>query len=323
MRRFKKAVILISVLAMFWGTGISFGQPASDYPSRPIEMIVPYSAGGGADIASRAFKDYVAKVLGQPIVQNFKPGAGGATGSAFVAAAKPDGYTLLVGSNSPLVVAPLTKKPGYTLDDFTPICNFSLIPLFWVVKDDSPYKTIKDFIEAAKTKKMKYATYGTLTAAHVCMEALGKMAGFQAIHVPYDGGGRTMTAVLGGHADIGIASGSGGMAGPGRLRIIAIGHKERLDILPDVPTLKEAGYPVYGIIYYGLWGPKGVPKEIVHKIYEAHQKAMKENGKEITKILNNLEHVPMLFSPEKLWAEYQEDFEFQKKMLSEMGALQK
>ncbi len=323
MRGLRKSIMFISVLAIFWGTGISFGQSASDYPNRPIELIVPYSPGGGADIASRAFKDSVAKVLGQPIVQSFKPGAGGATGSAFVASAKPDGYTLLVGSNSPLVVAPLTKKPGYTLDDFTPICNFSLLPLCWVVKDDSPYKTMKDFIEAAKTKKMKYATYGTLTAAHVCMEALGKMAGFQAIHVPYDGGGRTMTAVLGGHADIGIASGSGGMAGPGRLRIIAIGHKERLDILPDIPTLKEAGYPVYGIIYYGLWGPKGVSKEIVQKIYEAHKKAMKENGKEITKILNSLEHVPMLLSPEELWAEYQADLVFQRKVIGEMGALQK
>lgn len=323
MRGLRKSIMFISVLAIFLGTGISFGQSALDYPSRPIELVVPYSPGGGADIASRAFKDYVAKVLGQPIVQNFKPGAGGATGSAFVAAAKPDGYTLLVGSNSPLVVAPLTKKPGYTLDDFTPVCNFSLLPLCWVVRDDSPYKTMQDFIQAAKTKKMTYATYGTLTAAHVCMEALGKMAGFQAIHVPYDGGGRTMTAVLGGHADIGIASGSGGMAGPGRLRIIAIGHKERLDILPDVPTLKEAGYPIYGIIYYGLWGPKGVPKGIVQKIYEGHKKAMKDNGKEITKVLNNLEHVPMLLSPEELWAEYQVDLEFQKKMLSEMGALQK
>ena len=323
MRALRESIILISVLAIFVVTDISFGQSASDYPSRPIELVVPYSAGGGADIASRTFKDYVAKVLGQPIIQSFKPGAGGATGSAFVAVAKPDGYTLLVGSNSPLVVAPLTKKPGYTLDDFTPICNFSLIPLLWVVRDDSPYKSMKDFIEAAKTKKMKYATYGTLTAAHVCMEALGKMAGFQDIHVPYDGGGRTMTAVLGGHADIGIASGSGGMAGPGRLRIIAIGHKERLDILPDVPTLKEAGYPIYGIIYYGLWGPKGVPKEMVHKLYEAHKKAMKENGKEITKGLNNLEHVPMVLSPEELWTEYRVDLEFQKKMLSEMGALQK
>lgn len=316
-------MIFLTVWVILFGAGISFGQSASDYPNRPIELVVPYSPGGGADIASRAFKDYVAKILGQPIVQSFKPGAGGATGSAFVAAAKPDGYTLLVGSNSPLVVAPLTKKPGYTLNDFTPVCNFSLLPLTWVVKDDSPYKTMHDFIQAAKTKKMTYATYGTLTAAHVCMEALCKMAGFQAIHVPYDGGGRTMTAVLGGHADIGIASGSGGMAGPGRLRILAIGHKERLDLLPDVPTLKEIGYPIYGIIYYGLWGPKGIPKEIVNKIYEGHKKAVKENGKEISKILNNLEHVLMLLSPEELWAEYQADYEFQKKIITEMGALQK
>jgi tripartite-type tricarboxylate transporter receptor subunit TctC len=323
MKIVKGWTILAFALAILFGIFPSSGLASSDYPSRPIEIVVPYSPGGGADIASRVFKDYVGKILGQPVIQTFKPGAGGATGSAFVAAAKPDGYTLLVGSNSPLVVAPLTKKPGYTLNDFTPVCNYTLLPLLWVVKDDSPYKTMQDFIRAAKTKKMKYATYGSLTAAHVCMEALQKVAGFQAIHVPYDGGGRTMTAVLGGHADIGIASGSGGMAGPGRLRILAIGHKERLDLLPDVPTLKEIGYPVYGIIYYGLWGPKGVPKEIVEKVYGAHKRVVNENGKEIAKILNGLEHTVALMGPEELWEEYQADYEFQKKVLGEMGALHK
>ena len=323
MKSGKSWAIAIFALSGLLGISNSWVLASSDYPNRPIEIVCPYSPGGGNDIASRAFKDYVGKILGQPVIQSFKTGAGGATGAAFVAAAKPDGYTLLAGSNSPLVVAPLTKKPGYTLNDFTPVVNLSLLPLTWVVRDDSPYRTLQDFIRAAKTKKMKYATYGSLTAAHVCMEALQKAAGFQAIHVPYDGGGRTMTAVLGGHVDIGIASGSGGMAGPGRLRTIAISHKERLDTLPEVPTLKEIGYPIYGIIYYGLWGPKGVPKDIVNKILEAHKTAVKENGKEITKILNGLEHTLAIMGPEELWKEYQADFEFQRKMLGEMGQLHK
>ena len=158
---------------------------ASDYPNRPIEIVIPYAPGGGADIASTAYKEKAAKILGQPIVSIFKPGAGGATGSAYVAQANPDGYTLLIGSNSPLVIAPLTKKgTGYTLDDFAPVCNLSAVPLVWCVKEDSPYKTMQQFIAAAKTKKMRYSTYGALTAAHLAMEALAKAANFQAIHIP-------------------------------------------------------------------------------------------------------------------------------------------
>ncbi len=320
----KEVRTILIVVSIVIAIGVSSGFGSSDYPNKPVELVVPYGPGGPADMSARAYKDYVSKILGQPVVLTFKPGAGGAIGSAFVANAKPDGYTFLVGSNSGLVVAPITKKPGYTLGDFTPICSLSLSPLCWTVRDDSPYKTMQDFIRAAKTKKMTYATYGTLTAAHVCMEALGKIEGFQAIHVPYEGAAKAHTAVLGGHADIGIASGSSGMVGPGRLRIVAIAYKERLDILPDIPTLKEMGYPsIYGTIYYSLWGPKGVSKEIANKIYEAHKRAAKENGKEIAKSLSTFEEVMLVMSPEEILGEYQVDYEFSKKMLQEMGTLQK
>jgi len=295
---------------------------AADYPDRPIDLVIPYAPGGGADIATTAFKDKVAKIVGQPLISNFKPGAGGATGSAFVAQAKADGYTFLVGSNSPLIIAPLTKKgTGYTLADFTPVCNISAVPLVWCVKEDSPYKTMPEFIQAAKTKKMKYSTYGVLTAAHICMEALGRAAKFQAVHIPYSGASTAMSAALGGHVDIAIASGSAGMAGPGKLRILAIAEDKRLAAYPDVPTLKELGYPVYGLTYFGLWAPKGTPRERIQKVYEAHRKVAEVNGAEIAEILKNVEHTMLVLSPEELGKTYQADFEFQKKMIGEMGAL--
>jgi tripartite-type tricarboxylate transporter receptor subunit TctC len=295
---------------------------AADYPDRPIDLVIPYAPGGGADIATTAFKDKVAKIVGQPLISNFKPGAGGATGSAFVAQAKADGYTFLVGSNSPLIIAPLTKKgTGYTLADFTPVCNISAVPLVWCVKEDSPYKTMPEFIQAAKTKKMKYSTYGVLTAAHICMEALGRAAKFQAVHIPYSGASTAMSAALGGHVDIAIASGSAGMAGPGKLRILAIAEDKRLAAYPDVPTLKELGYPVYGLTYFGLWAPKGTPRERIQKVYEAHRKVAEVNGAEIAEILKNVEHTMLVLSPEELEKTYQADFEFQKKMIGEMGAL--
>ena len=295
---------------------------AADYPDRPIDLVIPYAPGGGADIATTAFKDKVAKIVGQPLISNFKPGAGGATGSAFVAQAKADGYTFLVGSNSPLIIAPLTKKgTGYTLADFTPVCNISAVPLVWCVKEDSPYKTMAEFIQAAKTKKMKYSTYGVLTAAHICMEALGRVAKFQAVHIPYSGASTAMSAALGGHVDIAIASGSAGMAGPGKLCILAIAEDKRLAAYPDVPTLKELGYPIYGLTYFGLWAPKGTPRERIQKVYEAHRKVAEVNGTEIAEILKNVEHTMLVLSPEELGKAYQADFEFQKKMIGEMGAL--
>jgi tripartite-type tricarboxylate transporter receptor subunit TctC len=315
----KKITCAILFAMLLSGTAVA---SAADYPDRPIDLVIPYAPGGGADIATTAFKDKVAKILGQPLISNFKPGAGGATGSAFVAQAKADGYTFLVGSNSPLVIAPLTKKgTGYTLADFTPVCNISAVPLVWCVKEDSPYKTMAEFIQAAKTKKMKYSTYGVLTAAHICMEALGRVAKFQAVHIPYSGASTAMSAALGGHVDIAIASGSAGMAGPGKLRILAIAEDKRLAAYPEVPTLKELGYPIYGLTYFGLWAPKGTPRERIQKVYEAHRKVAEVNGTEIAEILKNVEHTMLVLSPEELGKAYQADFEFQKKMIGEMGAL--
>lgn len=324
MERLGKWVTLSLGIVTFLLGGTQMGRASSDYPNRPVELVIPYAPGGGADIATTAYKEWAAKILGQPLVSTFKPGAGGATGSAFVAQAKPDGYTLLVGSNSPLVIAPLTKKgTGYTLEDFAPVCNLSAVPLVWCVKEDSPYKTMKEFIAAAKTKKMRYSTYGALTAGHIAMEALAKAANFQAIHIPYSGAATAMSAAMGGHVDIAIASGSAGMAGPGKLRILAIAYSKRLEGYQDVPTLSELGYAINVLTYFSLWAPKGTPRENIQKVYEAHKKTAEGHGKEIAEILEKVEHNMLLLSPDELGAAYREDYEFYKKMLGEIGALVK
>jgi tripartite-type tricarboxylate transporter receptor subunit TctC len=318
----KKCLIILAGLVPLLGVVIWVAFAVSDYPSRSIEMVIPYPPGGGADIISGVFKDKVSKILGQPIVPIFKPGAAGAIGGAFVARAKPDGYTLLMTSTTPMILGPLTKRgTGYTLNDFAPVCNLSIIPTIWLVKDDGPYKTMQDFIQAAKNKKMIYTTGGPLSVSHLCMEALGKAAGFEAIHVPYEGVGKGLAAVLGGHADIGIVSGSLGMAGPGKLRVVAVAAKKRWEAFPAVPILEELGYPIYGMTYFSLFAPKGTPEEIAHKIYEAHKKVAEESKKQIEESLKVLEHTVLILSPEELWKVYQEDFEFQKKNLKEMGKL--
>lgn len=323
MKKWQKCMILLVGLVTFGASGFSLALAGSDYPTRPIEMVVTFSPGGGADIASRAYKDFAAKHLGQPILAVFKLGAGGATGTAYVAQAKPDGYTIVVMSTSSLVTTPLVKKAGYTMEDFTPICNLSTLPLVWAVKDDSPYKTMQDFMQGAKTKKMKYASYGALTQGNICTEALAKAAEVQLIHIPYDGGAKAMAAVLGGHAEIAVAAGSTGMAGPGKLRILATGGKGRVETFPNVPTLKESGYPIYGNAYYSLWAPKGTPIEIVNILYGAYKKAVEGNGKEIGGILKGLEHAFQFMSPEEVLRVYQEDYVFQRKWIEAMGKLAK
>jgi len=321
----KRKIIGLSVFVLVTSffLEIPLVSEASDYPSRPIEIVVPFAPGGLPETIIRPFPGRLQKIFGQPVVVVFKPGAGGAAGSAFVARAKPDGYTLLVGSTSPLVLVPLTSKKdlGYTLEDFTYVCNLTVTPSVWLVKEDSPYKTLKDLIQAARTKKIKYSTPGTNTILHICMEALGKAAEFKAIHIPYSGGNPALAAVLGGHADVGITPGSLGMAGPGKLRAIGVALEKRSPLLPDVTSLGELGYHIDGSTYCGLEAPKGTPKEIVEKVYEAIKKVFDENAKELNDYYTRYEMTIHLLDPQGMEGLYKAEYKLRKKMIEETGIL--
>ena len=314
-----KALVLASILLCLPAV-TSWAQEA--FPTRPIELIYPLAPGGGADVATSMFKDRVGKILGQPIVSVYKPGGGGATATAFVAMAKPDGYTILIGSNTGLITKPLTTKDlGYTMDDLAAVCNLTHSPLLWCVKDDGPFKTMKDLIQTAKTRKLKYASYGALSMAHIAMEAVGKAAGFQATHVPYPGGGPAMAAALGGHVDVSITSGTGGMVGPGRLRILAVSTDTRFVSYPNVPTMKEIGYPMNLDCFYYIWAPKGTPKERIDKIYRAFKQVSEENKEAIEKFLVKSEHGLLLLNPEETLKITREDHARLKKIIEDMGVL--
>ena len=314
-----KALVLASILLCLPAV-TSWAQEA--FPTRPIELIYPFAPGGGADVATSMFKDRVGKILGQPIVSVYKPGGGGATATAFVAMAKPDGYTILIGSNTGLITKPLTTKDlGYTMDDLAAVCNLTHSPLLWCVKDDGPFKTMKDLIQTAKTRKLKYASYGALSMAHIAMEAVGKAAGFQATHVPYPGGGPAMAAALGGHVDVSITSGTGGMVGPGRLRILAVSTDTRFVSYPNVPTMQEIGYPMNLDCYYYIWAPKGTPKERIDKLYRAFKQVSEENKEAIEKFLVKSEHGLLLLNPEETLKIAREDHARLKKIIEDMGVL--
>jgi tripartite-type tricarboxylate transporter receptor subunit TctC len=316
-----KRRLIIIVLGMLFFSAISANYVIAQahYPTRVVEIISTNAAGGGLDFALQLFKPRVEKIIGQPLIINYISTGGGVAGSLQAKASKPDGYTLMASTISTLVSKPLTqKKTPFTLDDFTPIVNLTAIPQVFCVKDDSPYKTMTDFIRAAKTKKMTYATPGTFTNCHILMEALSRVAGFQAIHVPNKGTSAGAIAVMGGHLDM-LVSAASGFVGPGKLRILAVAEETRLPELPDVPTLKELGYPVVITSLDALWGPKGIPNEIVRTLFDAHKKAYADNKSEMDHAAKAGEQTVSVMSGEEMKKRYQSQYDLFKKILPEIG----
>ncbi len=302
--------IMVSLLI-----GVSPALTAADYPTRSMDYVIPFGPGGGTDLTVRLYKDKVEKLLGQPIVMTYKPGAGGVIAGRYVKESKPDGYTLLVISTTNLLLSMLARKADFALDDFIPICTLTLSPIIFAVMKDTPYKTMKDFTEAAKTKNMKYGTTGVYSPGHLYMEAIGRLAGFKATVVPIGGGAKAMAAVLGGHIDMSVVSPTGVES---QLRILAVNTVDRWEAYPDVPTLKELGYPVGLEGYFSLFAPKGTPKEIVDKVYEAYKKVLEEDREEITKRVKSTHQVARILGPEALGKMTQGGYVFFKDMLSKM-----
>jgi tripartite-type tricarboxylate transporter receptor subunit TctC len=264
-------VVLVSLFAP-----ISFSQEA--YPSRAVTMIVPFPPGGVADIVGRPLAAMMEKSLKQPVVIVNRTGAGGALGMREVARAAPDGYTILMGLSS-ISIFPVServngKQPAYELKDFAPIALVTADPTVLVVRADSPYKSVKDFVAAAKANpgKINYSSSGVYGTLHVAMEIFANAAGIKLFHVPYGGGGPAITALLGGQVEAsaqGPAAAIGQIKG-GKMRALAGWGTERLKLLPDLPTFKELGYQdVEFYIWSGVFAPAATPAPIVSKLRES------------------------------------------------------
>ena len=250
---------------------------AQEYPARAITMVVPFPPGGVADIVGRPLAAMMEKSLKQPVVIVNRTGAGGALGMREVAKAAPDGYTILMGLSS-ISIFPVServngKQPSYELKDFAPIALVTADPTVLVVRADSPYKTVKDFVEAAKARpgKINYSSSGVYGTLHVAMEMFANAAGVQLFHVPYGGGGPAITALLGGQVE---ASAQGpaaaiGQIRAGKMRALAGWGTERLKLLPDLPTFKELGYDVEFYIWSGVFAPAATPAPVVSRLREA------------------------------------------------------
>ena len=263
------------VAAVCLATGV-FAQTA--YPTKPVRIIVPYSAGGPADIYARFVGDRLQKSLGHPFVIENRPGAGAIIGTDAVAKSNPDGYTLLMMSNTHTVNESLfAKKPYNLMRDLAPISPINYSDLLLVVHPSVPAQTLKELIALAKSKPgaLNYASSGPGTPYHMAGELFKAMAGIDVVHVPHKGSAEARTSVLAGNVQMmfDAITTMAQLAQAGKVRAIATSGKARSSITPDVPTLDEAGLPGYdAVIWLGMMAPNATPKPIIDMLNSEIQK---------------------------------------------------
>jgi tripartite-type tricarboxylate transporter receptor subunit TctC len=242
------------------------------YPSKPLRLIVPFPPGGGTDIVSRIVAEKLT-AAGFTVVVDNRAGAAGNIGLDAVAKSAPDGYTVGMGQASNLAINPslYAKMPYDPLKDLVPIVQVSAQPVVLVVRTDSPFKTLAEFIAAAKAKPRGYgvAQAGNGTVGHLAGELLARQAGIQVLQVPYKGAGQAMTDLLGGQVPLYFGSSGSVMSqvGAGKVRALCVTSSKRLPALANVPTVAEQGYPGFdATTWLGLVGPAGIPREAVARI---------------------------------------------------------
>jgi len=256
-------------------------QAQDKFPNKTITWICPYAAGGSADSRSRQVAKAMGTLLGQPIIVDNKSGAGGNIGTEAIARGKPDGYTLGMGNLAPLAVnQALFKKLNFDpLNDLTPICLIERGPLILMVRNDSPYKTVKDLVAAAKAApgKFSYGSGGIGGSHHLSGALFENSAGLDMIHAPYKSGSAAATDLMGGQVHMMFEQMYVAMPSiqSGRMRALAITSKKRSPLLPDLPTMGEQGYPQVEVLnWQGLIGPKGMSPELVKQLNTACNQAL-------------------------------------------------
>jgi tripartite-type tricarboxylate transporter receptor subunit TctC len=274
--------LLLVTLAL--ALGLPAGAAAQDgYPSRPITLVAPFPPGGVADLTARPVAAAMEKVLKNPVGVVNKTGAAGAVGMAFVANARPDGYTLLMALSSISIIPEADKlfgrTPAYAMAQLAPVALISADPTILVTRPDRPWTTVKDLVEEARRRpgEISFSSSGIYGTLHMATEMFAHAAGIKLKHVPYNGAGPALNAILGGHVDL-LASGPAVVIPQikaGKLKPLAGWGATRVAALPDVPTFKEAGYPdVEFYIWAGLFAPAGVPEPVMRKVRDATRQAV-------------------------------------------------
>ncbi|MCA3209790.1 tripartite tricarboxylate transporter substrate binding protein [Cupriavidus sp.] len=267
--------VLKSLLCGAAALAMSFtGQAgaADAYPVKPVTLIVPWAAGGSTDILARVLSEHLTRSLGQPVIVDNKPGASGNIGSAMVARAQPDGYTLLIGSMSTHAMNPalMANMPFKGVDDFTPLGLLAYVTNTMVVNPSVPANNVKELIAYAKANpgKLAYASAGPGSTNHLSAVLFEKMAGVQMLHVPYKGGAPAVVDTVAGQTQLLFSAGTQTLTHvkAGKLKLLAVTEAKRSPLLPNVPTVGET-IPGYELsVWYGAFGPKNMPPALVAKL---------------------------------------------------------
>ena len=264
---------------------------AQTYPAKAITLVIPFAAGGSNDIVGRAIGKKLTQAWGQPVVVENRSGAGGLIGSADVAAAAPDGYTLLLISSTFTINPAIRKRmPFDTTKDFTPVAFIAHSPLLFVASKDLPVKSAKDLLALARSKpgQITYASAGPGSINQIAAELIALSAGIKLTHVPYRGGAPALNDLIGGHVDVYVSSLPQvlQLAQNGQARALAVTSVKRTALLPDVPTLDEAGISGFDLSsWWGIVGPAGMPADVVNALNAEIGKML--TSPELVAFLNN------------------------------------
>jgi len=289
-------LLCLAVLAAF--------AHADDYPAKPIRLIVPFAPGGGNDTVARLIGDALGKRLGQPIVVDNRAGAGGVVGAEAAAKSPADGYTLFLGGvGSHAINANLHKDLPYDpIRDFAPVSLLASAPLVLVVHPSVPAQSVQQLIEWAKSHpgKLNYASNGNCSSSHLAAVMFSSLAGIEMVHIPYKGLSPALTDLLSGHDQLMFSSAVAILphVRAGKLRILAVTSKKRMELLPDVPTIAESGLPNYETSsWYGILAPAGTRPEIVRRLHDEIDKVLAQD--DVRKVLAQEGAEPFGNSPEE------------------------
>jgi len=274
------------------GLAVAALVSAQEYPTKPVRLVVPYPAGSSSnDIIGRFLALRLSTALGQQVLVENRPGAGGNVGSEFVSKAPPDGYTLLVATNGPQAIAPNVFKLNYdNQKDLTPVAMVANVPYMLVVHPSLPVKNVREFIALAKSKpgEMMFASSGNAGTPHLCWELLKVMAKIDIVHVPYKGGAPAMMDTIGGQTQMyctGLIAATPQIKA-GKLRPIGMATLERSPIMPEIPTVAEQGLPGFNVAsWFGIMAPAHTPSAVIQRLYT-----------EIAKVTENAEFKKFLLS---------------------------
>jgi tripartite-type tricarboxylate transporter receptor subunit TctC len=311
-----RSLIFVSVLVA------SSSALAQEWPTRPIRAVIPFTAGSGSDIVGRTVLEQISKQVGQPIIVENRVGAGGTIGTAVVAKADPDGYTLLFESSAHTSTPLVYKNLSYTPEDFAPIASVASLPQVLIISPAKNITKVGDLASAAKANpgKMTYASGGVGSATHLSVERFRLSAGFEGVHVPFRGGPEAITEVMTGRVDFYFVPvlPALGFIRDGRLLPLAVSTKQRASLLPDVPTTTEAGFKDSDYNFWvGLLAPAKTPQAIIERLHAEVEKAVKTP--EIAAKLKGYGADPMVQSTAEFRQQIKDELASNEKLVKAIG----